>query len=497
MKMAFSRPIKFTRASIFFVPAIVVACLTITYVLSTILRLESFIYFLCLAVGGSFLLSVWSWKMFTGRLFDPYILFLVAAVLFNAGHAILEIFGLNENGILDGRFTEETIALTLMLVTVGIVSLHFGALIGVRRLNQFTAKGEAITDVQLYNLRVVGWILILVSIVPSILLLREAVSVVMSFGYGALYQRNLPTGFQAAPQVIASFLVPGSVFLLAGSKNHFLGKMCSAILVLAYSVIQLFLGHRGWAVMPLIAYAWLWHSYIRAFRKKTLFLAAAIMLIVVFPLVKAVRGLPGTERLDLRSLVVSYASIENPIIDIISEMGGSMRTVAYTLELVPISRQFDRGLEYLYAFSTVIPNFAWKVHPAIGFELPGKWLIWAINPYIALLGGGMGYSFVAEAFLNFGWAGTPLVMLLLGFCLARLVVWGTRPDKPARLAALASFTAFFLMYARGESIFLFRPLVWYSLFPYLMVFIVANLNARLFLGETKSPKSVKQTLSTL
>lgn len=77
------------------------------------------------------LLTVWvflSWSFITKSLFDPYILFFISALLFNGGQIILEVFSLNENGILDNKFSSETILKTISLVNIGLASFHLGAL---------------------------------------------------------------------------------------------------------------------------------------------------------------------------------------------------------------------------------------------------------------------------------------------------------------------------------------------------------------------------------
>ena len=100
-----------------------------------------------------------------------------------------------------------------------------------------------------------------------------------------------------------------------------------------------------------------------------------------------------------------------------------------------------------------------------------------MDPSFASQGGGFGYSFIAEAYLNWGW-GAPLFLGLVGFLFAKLIVWACREGAPARLAAVASFTGFVLFWARGEAIDVVRPLVWYALIPYLMIRFVAYIDER-------------------
>jgi hypothetical protein len=100
---------------------------------------------------------------------------------------------------------------------------------------------------------------------------------------------------------------------------------------------------------------------------------------------------------------------------------------------------------------------------------------------MAAHGGGLGFSFIAEAYLNFGWTGAPLILALIGLAMSWLFHWAESSADPARKAVMASFLSFFLLYARGESATCVRAMVWYSLVPYLVVCLLSrreNLKAR-------------------
>jgi hypothetical protein len=104
-------------------------------------------------------------------------------------------------------------------------------------------------------------------------------------------------------------------------------------------------------------------------------------------------------------------------------------------------------------------------------------LVRTVSPALAEYGGGYGYSFIAEAYLNFGWVGITLVLALIGALLAAVAVWAQRAEDPSRLALAASFGAFFIVFARAESGAIFRGLVWYALGPYIAVRILMSLAA--------------------
>ena len=421
--------------------------------------------------------SLWSWNLFNRSLFDPYSLFLISVAVFNAGQGFLEVFHLNERGILAGAFASETILKSLLLVAMGISGLHLGALLSAGMIRPHYSSVGTVPSIPGQCLRWVAWPMLLIGIPFHLLKLRDAGGVVLSSGYSALYQQSAATGIGASEDLLALLWIPGAFFLLAGSKKSLLGVIVATVLVVVNTLVDLLLGKRSEAVLPLIAFAWLWHRHIRRLPAGLLATAAAIMLFVVFPVVFAVRNTSGPERFSSAYLKDAFLSIENPAIATLEEMGGSMLTIAHTVELVPSARPYDCGIHYLYAASTVFPNLFWDLHPAYARGILSSWLVWEVNPFFAQEGGGYGFSCIAEAYLNFGWIGVPAVMLVFGLLYSRFVLWAQRSGDPLRLAMVATHAVFVLKYARSEAGFIVRPFFWYVLLPYALILLVARYRA--------------------
>ncbi len=453
---------------------------------------ESLIYPFCCLLCGLTIWSFWSWYLLTKSLFNPYLLFFLSAFLFNGGQALLEVFHLNEDGIGTWDIIFETPPLsqdnilnTLFLVIIGLGAFHLGALISLARLklkssiSNFQKTDLFLNSNHCYRL---GWYLLCISLIPAIFVLKNTVLGVMASGYNSIYLQESATSFSATPKILADFIIPACLFLLAGSQSRSKGKFISVSVIVIYAIMRFFLGERNQAVMPLIALAWLWHNLIRPIPKTILFTIGLLLIFVIFPLVAITRNTAGQERLSLNFLLEAFSSIDNPVIASISEMGGSMLTVAYTIQIVPSDRDFQMGAEYLYALFTLVPNVFGKLHPTIARGIPNHWLTEQLNPYFASVGGSYGFSFIAEAYLNFGWIGAPIALGVIGFLFTKLTLWAEKYRDPAKMAMVASFISFFLFYARAESAMVIRPLVWYSLIPYLGV---------IFLGQSSFIKFTK------
>jgi oligosaccharide repeat unit polymerase len=447
-----------------------------------------------LSVGLTLLLawSLVSWRLTGLRLFDPYCLFLISTFLFNAGHALLEVIDSNEAGLMNGIFSEAINRETLVLSFAGLAALHFGALftvcVGWRRF----APVQWPSSTRETWVRRIGWIQLMVGAPAAALWLWQAVHIVAATGYMSLYDRDLASGIAAAPLLLSGFLVPGALFLTVSGWHHQLDRRVSATVIVLFAALQFYLGYRSTAAMPLIAWMWLRHRVIKPFRWPVLASWAGVLVVVVFPMVRETRNLSQDER-STSSYLDNFLGVDNPAISSVYEMGSTMATTAHTLTLVPGSRPFDNGEGYAYALLTLFPNLFWDIHPTIARGTANEWLVRSINPWLAARGGAYGYSCVAEAYLNFGKPGVPLMMCFYGVLLVALLLWAEKSGDPAKLAFAATVLAFVLRFPRDELGGVIRPVVWCALLPYLSVVLAP----RVMTGAVKTlPVGTRQRVAS-
>ncbi|MFO0866251.1 MAG: O-antigen polysaccharide polymerase Wzy [Gemmataceae bacterium] len=435
---------------------------------------------ICGAVFFGYLFSLVSWRIWTGSWFDAYTVFLTTANLFNGGQAMLEFWGFNPRGIMDGQFPHERIVDAVLLVSICLTAMHTGGMLACMRHWRKVARPVADTNAgpSLDDVRTVGWALLLISFPCSAYVFLSTIGTALSEGYLALYSQPQDVGVQAIPRILGAFLTPAALFVLAGSQHSRLGRWVSFAVMLFNAGTQLVLGFRFFAMMPLAAYAMVWNRVIAPLPRVPILTIGLFFVVVVFPIIKSTRD-SGSKR-SVESLTRAFSGVENPAAATLYEMGGTIMVPAYTLELVPATKGFDYGEGYFHAFFRLFPNLFWDLHPSVAYGSPSGWLVWATNPWLASKGGSFGFSFIAEAYLSFGSVGAPWMVALIGFLLANLTLWAVR--KPgvveAKLAVVAAFISFFAFFAREELAFIMRPLVWYSLGPYLMLQMLASARKR-------------------
>src|ERR1700733_1702909 len=136
---------------------------------------ESLIYPLCCLILAHGVWSLWSWVRVTRSWFDFYSLFLIAATLFNAGQALLEVFDLNPGGLLGRQFSSAILVQTLFLVLLGLAAMHLGALIAAVRSPKSNWDAPSVADEESTraSLRTVGWVLLVISLPFTAIVIKE------------------------------------------------------------------------------------------------------------------------------------------------------------------------------------------------------------------------------------------------------------------------------------------------------------------------------------
>lgn len=399
------------------------------------------------------LYCIMSWVKKGNQFISPYIIFMLALYVFSYGQSFLWAFGLESERTLIGFYgiTIPEVFKAQVSTLIMLAFFHIGASYWWHR-NQRASFINTGSNSNIRNLRIIGWLLFTVSIIPYVTEIVRDLVLSLTRGYGAIYGEG-KVGFDNLSGFIADYFIPSVICLFIAYKDNRLARWFFMGIILINIVAILVIGGRSNAVI-LIAILLIMYNYlVKKFTKKWLILGVigAFLFLQVLSFVASVRTEGG------RTASMSEMKIENnAAVDAVAEMGGSMFCLIKTQDLVPRLYDYRYGKSYIYAFTTIIPNLGfWDIHPAKKESNLSDWLTDALG-----LGYGTGFSMCAEAYANFGNLGF-IIFFFWGWFLASVfgkIEVSVRTRNYALLAFLMILFWFFLKLPRNNFINLVRPI---------------------------------------
>jgi hypothetical protein len=190
-------------------------------------------------------------------------------------------------------------------------------------------------------------------------------------------------------------------------------------------------------------------------------LPAVLVCAGLMPMVAAVRQLP---RRDVTLAAIQNAAAAASPLAASSEMGNSVRVLVETLRRVPGEFPYRCGQSYASALRRVVPNVGlstsqddWNDPEEMP---PNHWITYVVAPWTYAAFGGLGFSAVAEPYLNFGVAGIVGYFLALGWVLGRVDVVLVRRPSRRNVALVAVVLMPLLITARNDFHNFLRPALW-------------------------------------
>ena len=396
---------------------------------------------------------IMSWMRRGNQFISPYVLFLLALYIFSYGQSFLWAFGLESERTLIGFYgitvSEIFDAQVQTLIMLGF--FHIGASFWFTVRSSSIRKFESPKDSRA-NLKLIGWLLFIVSAVPYVMETIHDMILSMTQGYGAIYGEG-KVGMDNLSSFIAGYFIPSVICLFISYKdNKFMRLFFLSILSLNIIAILL-TGGRSNAVILLAILVILYNYLVKKFTKKWLLVG----LLGGFALLQVLAYVGETRTDGGRSASIEGIKVENnAAVDAVAEMGSTMFCLIKTQELVPSRYDYRYGRSYAYSFTTLVPNLGfWQIHPAAKESNLGDWLSDALN-----LGYGTGFSMCAEAYANFGKLGF-IMFFIWGWFLASIfgkIEISAQTRNYALMAFLLILFWYFLKLPRNNFINLVRPI---------------------------------------
>lgn len=481
----------FLKKSFYIIVNIVILICVISYINnSDYLGVSAKIKILSIYCTINFMYSIYYYYISYKTLVDIFILFYIASFMFNGSKMILIAFNITiDNDFLFNHASENEVLVAFIFVTISLNVLYNLFILLNRQSstleNRFSnSKDIIVKEKSLKALKYTGCILYVISFIPMMLSLKNQINIVSMGGYFAQYQQDIVTGFQGGSAILSNFFIPANLFLYAGSIDNKKLRRFTVITILFISVVKILLGNRSSGIICILVLVFLRNRIYKPIKGKVIVAIFVILFFVVSPIISEVRDYSSVD--EKKAAVSLFKSKnENLVVKAIDEMGGSIITVAYTFRLVPSYNEYKYGVTYLRAFSAIIPNLFWDIHPAVAELTPSQWLIWSVDPSVASAGGGLGYSYIAEAYLNFGYYG----LIIIPFFLALMLTIIKRLEKKGEIGSIvtiAIYLSYIVLIVRNDSMYMFRSMVWFCIFPYFIYWLFSKKNSTDKLSIIKS-----------
>ncbi|HEY5536040.1 MAG TPA: O-antigen polysaccharide polymerase Wzy [Ignavibacteria bacterium] len=372
------------------------------------------------------IIIIFIWNVFCfhkcgGKIFHPYILFMIAFFVFLLGRIFLDILG-HSDFAQTLWFTTYIFGLKvqieiLNLILLSLLFMQLGALIAIY-LASFK-KNINISSSWAYNypLKKIGLLMFIIAVIPYSLSILQQVLFVISNGYVALYSnKNLIV--QNPILRLSDDIYTMGIFLFFAcypTKKEIKIPMIIYIILLGFTLL---IGRRGTVfteILSLIAYLGFRNEIkIKHFVITGLFL---VILSFVMNLYRSNESL-STYKLAPKKIIENF----------LFEQGGTSQIIGYTLEQ---KKNIKGSWEYLldpitFTLKNSLPGFK---KPTRGQSLEvvkeryslSNEIAFRTNPAVYLHGNGIGTSSISEFYISGGYLGLAIMSFLYVFVIVYFI----------------------------------------------------------------------------
>lgn len=418
----------------------------------------SFLYAL-----ASYILILYTMYQISKRI-DFFFLFVVLSFPFMFGRHIIYILDMVPTGreafrsvLLDDAYIQ-----TSYFSIAAICALYNGYLLVRKKrasIDELRKQKSSIDINKSKTLYRVSLVIALISIVPYIITSINDIRVTRLYGYGYRIVEGTAneTGILT---ILSGALLPALIGMLISRKEK---EWFSIVLLVLYFALYTFTGSRINTFCYIVLFIYLYLYWGRRLKKKIKFgkiILATLVVAFAFSIISSTRSL--THEMTVANAVLESAfSIwkNNPFSSILYETGNTYTATAAVIQHCPQDIPHIWGMTYLCSFIYIIPN-------AFTGNFVGNYTFTdeAIAHYLTAYGG-VGSSYAADAFYNFGAIGGLIALIIIGY------IWGYVCSKTERAILRGNPIIFFLycqlfvamvFMVRSDMVYRLRPFVWYT-----------------------------------
>ena len=455
--------ISFKKISAIFINSFFVAVFFFLYYLSDIQNVSQ------IALVGilQYIWMIISWYVFTKKWMNVYLFFLVLSFFFYLGQPVLYLFNIEFTAymtIFHSPFTVEQINTTLIFLLKGMALFHLGASIAIQNIKENVTVAPSNKKAMVF----VGMLFFIVSVIPQLTYTIDSLRTTITVGYSAIFESDFRqgTGLEGGiPRFLSGFFKPSLLLLILGNKDNKKRMNFWMGFAVVFCLLMIASGQRGSNTLFILALIMVYHYAIKPLNKKSVikFGVLAVIGVSVLSVISDIRNI-GLSNIGLSELRILFVE-ENPFISLLGEMGFTLIACTTVMVYSPSVVPFNDGATYVNSLFGLLPNLFWDVNPAAvgGVDQVFKSFL--------LHYGGMGSSFIIEAYYNFGHYGL-LIMPIFGYLIGRLhfsIVKASLTNNYLKLFMGIYLTTIVLWFVRSETITFWRNFGYYTVIPLIMV----------------------------
>ena len=437
--------------------------ITLHYVNGTRIYTPNDIRVISIIAVCEFTISIFVWVKFTKEIFSPLFIMLVVIYIFCMGQTICWAFGFDmgdmdlQNYIpyLNRHYLGDGLIYTLN----GVLLFLFGMVVAYNDGSRKIAEVQTSKNIR-DNLAIkyLSSIILVVSVPCVCLNLWNVLPSVISGGYSELYTElnSYSKMGQFVPLIAGWFPIALLMKYAVDAEDNPQASRASAILLWIYIAVNLYIGGRSGAVMMILAFFITKQYLVKPIRKKMI-LPTCIGGYVFVGMLNAIADVRLEANRSIMDIMSAFmVSVSSVIGDFIGELGWSMSSLVWTMDLT--GTVFRKGTSYLFAFTAIIPNLGfWDEHPAAVYSNLGDWMQKELGRTT-----GLGYTFVAETYINFCWYGL-IVMFLFGFIASKLLSGINKNNAKYNIkitfVIIMFFTSVLKSFVRSSFSSIMRPMI--------------------------------------
>lgn len=414
-----------------------------------------------------FVILLISWIIDTCQVVNYFSVLIILIYLYTLGQYLLYYFHIDikYQYNIDNTYRPEQINQAVLYVLINTIVLHLATVVFMNQRKNYKIECESTKNEQ-SAFRITSIVLLNVSFICKLVVLIFKIRLNLTYGYSvALGSSYNGAGlFSYIINFGATLFLPSIFATLVATKNkkyNFIFWGYYFIFVIAYFLS----GSRFEAVISLAGLVLLYHFYYHKITVKQFILIGILGFSILFvcSLMNSIRIITNygqtTDFIDIFQKSIQSSKKSNFMFDVIATTGFQILSVTNVLINCPNPQHFTYGGYYFGGLIRIIPNIFGGNNVLITKSIDDIFTPYLTKTY------GMGSSFIAEAYYNFGYFGL-FMMILYGYLIALVCNKMNQIRKGQSKNIILTYFVFYmaaetLFWVRSDARMLLREIVFY------------------------------------